>query len=158
MKILQASEYQPQAHEVFAEVASQVRCLLPLARIEHIGASSIPGAVSKGDLDICVVVAQEEHISTVRALQTAGYAIKEGTLRTAELCMLVSPRSDLDTALQVVTAGSRFEFFMQFRDALRADPALVERYNQLKTDFASAGEDRYREEKARFIEAVLKAV
>ena len=158
MKILPPAAYQPLAHAVFAEVAGQVRLLLPLARIEHIGASSIPGAVSKGDLDICVVVHPGDHAPAVQALQTAGYAVKDGTLRTPELCMLVSPRSDLDTALQVVAAGSRFEFFMQFRDALRAQPVLVERYNQLKTEFASAGEDLYREEKARFIEAVLKAI
>lgn len=157
MKILQAAQYQPLAHTVFAEVAAQVGRLLPLARIEHIGASSIPGAASKGDLDICVVVAPDEHAAAVQTLLATGYTAKTGTLRTAELCMLLAPRSDLDTALQVIAAGSRFEFFMQFRDALRADPALVERYNQLKTEFAATGEERYRAHKARFIEAVLRA-
>ncbi len=157
MKILQAVEYQPQAHAVFAEVAEQVRRLLPSARVEHIGASSIPGAASKGDLDVCVVVAPDDHASAVQTLLAAGYTAKTGTLRTEALCMLLAPRRDIDTALQLIAAGSRFEFFMQFRDALRADPSLVERYNRLKAEFAAEGEESYRAHKAGFIEAVLRA-
>lgn len=91
----------------------------------------------------------------MQILQVAGYTAKTDTLRTPELCMLVSPRTDLDLALQVVAEGSQFEFFMRFRDALRAAPLLVDQYNQLKRNFAGLGEQRYREEKSKFIKAVL---
>ena len=155
MELLAAADYQPIAERVFEAVASEIARLLPEARVEHVGASSIPGAVSKGDLDICVAVAPEAHAAAVQVLQAAGYAIKGGTLRTPELCMLESLRRDFDVALQVIAQGSEFEFFMRFRDALRANPSLVAQYNRLKQEFASAGAERYREEKARFIEAVL---
>ena len=69
--------------------------------------------------------------------------------------MLLSPRTDTDVALQVVAKGSEFEFFLHFRDALRADPRLVEQYNLLKQRFAPFGMERYREEKSRFITTVL---
>jgi GrpB-like predicted nucleotidyltransferase (UPF0157 family) len=142
---------------VFDSVSSEVSHLLPDVQIEHIGASAIPGAVSKGDLDICVLVAPQAHAQAVQVLEAASYAIKADTLRTPALCMLLSPRADMDVALQVVAKGSEFEFFLHFRDALRADPALVEQYNQLKTRFATSGEERYRAEKSRFITAVLTA-
>lgn len=61
----------------------------------------------------------------------------------------------MDVALQVVAKGSEFEFFLHFRDALRADPDLVELYNRLKHQFAASGEVRYRAEKSHFITAVL---
>lgn len=158
MKLLPPSDYQAHAATVFASVAREVSALLPLAQVEHVGASSIPGAASKGDLDICVLVAPHAHPSAVDALLAAGYAAKSDTLRTPALCMLLSPRTDLDVALQVVARGSEFEsFFLHFRDALRADPILVTQYNQLKQQFAGSGEERYRAEKSRFIAAVLGA-
>ncbi len=156
MELLESSEYQALACSVFEQVAKELSLLLPAARVEHVGASSVPGAISKGDLDICVVVAASGHPSTVKVLEASGYVVKADTLRTHELCMLLSPRKDLDVALQVVAEGSQFEFFMRFRDALRADPLLVEQYNQLKRNFASAGAESYRDEKAKFIEAVLR--
>jgi GrpB-like predicted nucleotidyltransferase (UPF0157 family) len=157
MKLLNPSEYQPLARAVFESVSDELARLLPAARIEHVGASSIPGVLSKGDLDICVVVAACDHPGTVKALEASGYVVKVDTLRTPELCMLLSPRKDVDVALQVVAEGSQFESFMRFRDALRADPRLVGRYNHLKRNFADSEAGRYRDEKARFIEAVLRS-
>ena len=156
-ELLDPSEYQLAVRSVFEGVSGELTRLVPGARIEHVGASSIPGAISKGDLDICVVVAARDHSAAVQVLEASGYLVKGDTLRTPELCMLQSPRSDVDVALQVVAEGSEFEFFMRFRDALRADPNLVERYNQLKYEFASSGAERYRNEKAKFIESVLRA-
>lgn len=157
VRLRAAVDYQTVAHTAFAALYQELRALLPGAQIEHIGASAIPGAVSKGDLDTCVLVAAHAHAQAVATLQAAGYAIKADTLRTPALCMLASPRTDLDVALQVVARGSEFEFFLHFRDALRANPHLVQQYNELKQRFAPCGMERYREEKSRFIHDVLKA-
>lgn len=157
MKLFEPFEYQPAAGAVFLSVTQEIARLLPDAQVEHIGASAIPGAVSKGDLDVCVLVVAQEHAQAVQVLQAAGYVPHTDTLRTPELCMLLSPRKDANVALQVVAKGSEFEFFLNFRDALRADPGLVEQYNQLKHRFATSGVERYREEKSRFIASVLTA-
>lgn len=158
MLLLEADQYQPSAQALFAAVAAELHGVLAHARFEHIGASSIEGAISKGDVDICVLVAASEHISTVQTLQTLGYAIKTDTLRTPDLCMLVTGHHDLALALQVVSEGSELDCFVAFRDALRADPDLVAQYNQLKRRCASLGPARYRAEKALFIEHVLRAM
>ena len=155
--LLESAQYQDDAAATFAAVAAQVAAIVPQARIEHIGASSIPGAVSKGDLDICVLVPPQDHAPGVAALEAAGCSAKADTLRAPDLCMLLWPGTTMDVALQVVACGSRFECFLHFRDALRADSALVAEYNRLKQRFASEGMDRYREEKARFITQVLRA-
>ena len=41
---------------VFEEVCSEVGRLLSDAIVEHVGATAIQGAVTKGDLDVCVLV------------------------------------------------------------------------------------------------------
>ena len=156
MKLLEPAQYQGTAAAIFAAESAQIAAILPRAHIEHIGASSIAGAISKGDLDICVLVPMQDHARSVNTLEAAGYVVKSDTLRTPALCMLQSPCTTLDVALQVVATGSEFEFFLHFRDALRANPPLVAQYNQLKQRFAASGMDRYREEKSRFIAEVLK--
>jgi GrpB-like predicted nucleotidyltransferase (UPF0157 family) len=155
MQLLLPSEYQEALETLFLSVRSSVLQAYPAARVEHVGSSAIPGAVSKGDLDICVLVAPEVHGEAVAALQSSGYTIKADTLRTPELCMLESPRQDFDVALQVVAEGSKFEFFLHFRDSLRGNPGLVQEYNQLKLQYYDRPANEYREAKAKFISSVL---
>lgn len=157
MQLLLPNQYQAHAAQVFADVQAMLARVLPQASIEHVGASSIPGAISRGDLDVLVIVPPGTLEQAVATLCPLGYQEKPDTLRTAQLCMLVSPRSDIDLALQVIEAGSKFEFFLHFRDALRADSALVEAYNRIKQEMADAGEERYRNAKGQFIETVCAA-
>ena len=156
MKLYLPAEYQSQAQAQFDALAEELALVFPAARLEHVGASAIPGAISKGDLDLALLVEPGAHGAAVARLQALGWRIKGDTLRTEALCMLIRPEAGaMDIAIQVVALGSEFEFFLRFRDALRADTGLVEQYNQIKRDFADAGEGAYRAAKSRFIEQVL---
>ncbi|PMG66473.1 GrpB family protein [Vibrio splendidus] len=155
MKFYPAEQYQADCNELFVRYERDIKKLIPNARVEHVGASSIPSAVSKGDLDIFVGVELGELEDAIERLTTLGFNEKLDTLRTPELCMLESTSGD-DVALQVVANGSEFECFLRFRDKLRANPALVEQYNSLKMSCEGWPQDEYREKKADFIEHVLE--
>ncbi|MFS1973840.1 GrpB family protein [Vibrio splendidus] len=155
MKFYPAEQYQADCNELFVRYERDIKKLIPNARVEHVGASSIPSAVSKGDLDIFVGVELGELEDAIERLTTLGFNEKLDTLRTPELCMLESTSGD-DVALQVVANGSEFECFLRFRDKLRANPALVEQYNTLKMSCEGWPQDEYREKKAGFIEHVLE--
>lgn len=154
MKFYRAEQYQDACHEMFARYERDIKKLIPNARVEHVGASSIPSAVSKGDLDIFVGIESSELEYAAEQFTTLGFKEKLDTLRTPELCMLESTSGD-DVALQVVANGSEFECFLRFRDKLRANPALVQQYNTLKISCEGWPQDEYREKKANFIEHVL---
>lgn len=157
MYIFPASAYQSRAAEVYAEVHEQLLSVLPRARIEHIGASSVPGAASKGDIDVCVAVPKTEFDRAVLTIQTLGWRIKTDTFRSEQLCMLEGPRTDIPVSVQLIEIGSRFEFFFHFRDLLKSNPELLSQYNELKCRFAGHGDQVYRDEKAKFIHAALDA-
>ncbi|WP_368085374.1 GrpB family protein [Vibrio splendidus] len=154
MKFYPAEQYQAACNELFIRYERDIKKLIPNARVEHVGASSIPFAVSKGDLDIFVGVELGELEDVIERLTTLAFTEKLDTLRTPELCMLESTSSD-DVALQVAANGSEFECFLAFRDKLRANPALVEQYNTLKMSCEGWPQDEYREKKSTFIEHVL---
>jgi len=153
MKFLSPDQYQKNCNARFDYYLFQVRRLLPTASVEHVGSSSVPGVISKGDLDILVGVEAHELEASVRVLLTLGFQEKKNTLRTSELCMLESTSEDV--AFQVVAIGSEFECFLGFRDRLRAFPDLVIQYNELKKSCEGLSHDEYREKKSSFIEHVL---
>ncbi|HEH9408619.1 GrpB family protein [Aeromonas salmonicida] len=155
MKFYSAEQYQASCDERFLRYEHEVKNLLPNARVEHVGASSIPLAISKGDLDIFIGVESDELESAIQLLTTLGFQEKADTLRTSELCMLESTSGD-DVAFQLVSNGSEFEFFLIFRDKLRTASSLVQQYNALKMSCEGQSQDDYRRKKSDFINHVLK--
>ena len=155
MHLLQPIDYQPAINSRFVLARAQIQRLLPNAVVEHIGSSAIPGAVSKGDLDICVLVGRSDHAPSVSILIGHGYTEKLDTLRNEHLCMLEWHNQDEEHAVQLVAQGSPFEMFIVFRDALLACPALVDEYNQVKLNAAHLSATEYRAAKSIFIERVL---
>lgn len=155
IKLLDPLAYQHTAETTYIKVSCEVLKLLPWARTEHIGASSILGAISKGDLDIVVLVPDHLHEHSVAQLESVGYKIKLDTHRCSELCMLVSPTDD-NIALQVIARSSKFkDIFTNFRDRLLRDPSLVIAYNEVKLKSCHLSEHQYREAKSEFIEKIL---
>ena len=154
MKFYPADQYQAHCEASFLSYKRKIEALLPKARVEHIGASSIPLTVSKGDLDIFVGIEPQKLESAVQLLMSLGFQEKVDTLRAAELCMLESISKE-DIALQVVANGSEFECFLLFRDALCANALLVKEYNELKLSCEGFSQKAYREKKSVFVEKVL---
>jgi GrpB-like predicted nucleotidyltransferase (UPF0157 family) len=155
MRFLPADAYQPLAATVFESVAATIARVLPDATVEHIGASSVPGLTSKGDLDIFVGVDAARFDAAVLALEALGLRVKEGSLRTGELCPFEAFGHPLDVGVQLVARGSEFEFFRTFRDKLRRDARLCAEYDRLKASCRGLEPDRYRAVKSAFIERVL---
>lgn len=153
MKFYEANEYQERINMLFGLYKPKINHLLPNARVEHIGSSSVPGAISKGDLDVFVGVNPHQVECSVLALRGLGFLEKKNTLRTPELCMLELSESNI--AVQVVANGSEYEFFIEFRNALLNSTKLLSAYNQLKKNCAGCNETEYREIKSKFILEVI---
>jgi GrpB-like predicted nucleotidyltransferase (UPF0157 family) len=157
MKFLAPGVYQPVAWLTYHQIREQILTVLPSARIEHIGSSSMEGTVSKGDLDVFVSVSKKSFEHAIAVLQSLRFTIKENTLRTDELCPFESFEYPLEVGLQLVAAGSSFENFLHFRDRIKSDDELRNRYNQMKFDATGLAPDDYRKIKSRFIESVLSS-
>jgi GrpB-like predicted nucleotidyltransferase (UPF0157 family) len=155
MKFFKPEDYLPKVIATFQNLQEQLSRIVPNAEIEHIGASAIKGAISKGDLDLLVRVEKNDFAESLARIQTIGFKIKDGTLRTESLCMLQSITTEIDAAIQLIEKGSKFEMFILFRDRLNNDPNLVEKYNQVKIDSTGLSADEYRSRKDKFIRSVI---
>ncbi|WP_205620005.1 GrpB family protein [Dasania marina] len=137
------------------ELLPKIKEIFPDSRVEHVGSSSIPGAISKGDLDIFLGVGKEEFSEAIQQLGSLGFYEKEDTLRTESLRMMITNLYSEDVAIQVVENGSEYDFFVEFRDKLRSNPELVSQYNKLKLGCIGMEYNRYRDIKSAFVESVL---
>lgn len=156
MQFFDRSQFIYRIENIYLDVEATIIKILPNARVEHVGSSAIPGAISKGDLDIFVGVTQDDFLKAIDLIKHIGFSEKLDTLRTDSLCMMTSSTYNEDVAVQLVANGSEHESFLKFRDKLRSNPDLVSRYNQLKRDCKGLSHDNYREVKSAFIETVLK--
>ncbi|WP_290033522.1 GrpB family protein [Acinetobacter pittii] len=154
MVFLEPEQYQQRCAQLFNSYQKDISTLLPFAKIEHIGSSAIPNAISKGDLDIYIEVKPDQFKFAIERLKTLNFVEKQNTLRTHELCMLESLNND-DVAFQIVVTNSVFTFFLTFKNKLISSPKLVNEYNELKLQCSHLDPDQYRTIKSDFINRVL---
>ena len=153
MKFLSSHIYQKTCIAKYEHYEARISFLIPESKIEHIGASAIDGALSKGDLDIYVEVKKESIDSAIYLLSQLDFETKEDTHRSSELCMLELPGEDV--AVQLVAAGSQYTHFIVFRDLLISNKVLLQSYNDMKKSCIGFSVEEYRSRKGQFIECVL---
>jgi GrpB-like predicted nucleotidyltransferase (UPF0157 family) len=153
--LVREGEIRGRVAAIFARRQAELEVLLPGARIEHVGSTAVPGSLTKGDLDICVIVECDEFERASRALADR-FEIHQPENWSATLASFTAPPEDgIDVGVQLVPAGSPDELhFVGWRDRLRADPQLRAHYDELKRRHQDGGMDAYRAAKERLIRAL----
>jgi GrpB-like predicted nucleotidyltransferase (UPF0157 family) len=130
--------------------------LPPNAEVEHVGSTAVPGALTKGDLDLLVRVEQAEFSTAIGMLSTH-YAVHQPKNWTATLASFKDPSaSEPEVGIQLVVAGSPDDrLFGPFRDALIRNSELLAEYNSLKLRLDGADYEFYTRKKGAFVERVL---
>jgi GrpB-like predicted nucleotidyltransferase (UPF0157 family) len=155
VKFVEEAKVRETVLRVFDELRSGVAALLPDAEIEHVGSTSTPGALTKGDLDICVLVEQRDFPQADRIL-AEHFARNVGSDRTDSLSSFVDDSKAVPVGVQLVVRGGREDFFVRWRDLLRRSPQVLSAYNELKRRWHGRPYDSYRSAKSVFIEGQLE--
>jgi GrpB-like predicted nucleotidyltransferase (UPF0157 family) len=150
--LVREEEIRERVAGVFARWRAELEGMLLGARIEHVGSTAVPGSLTKGDLDICVIVECEEFERASRVLAER-FEIHQPENWSPTLASFIAPTEDgIDVGVQLVPAGSPDELhFVGWRDRLRADPKLRARYDELKLRHKDGGMDAYRAAKEQLI-------
>lgn len=153
-----AAEARAHADRLFGHVSSELRALLPpSADIRHIGATAIPGCVTKGDLDIVVRVASVDFLTADGAL-AGRFSRNIGSKRTANFASFEDAATSPHLGIQLTVVDGEDDYFHLFAEALMRDPELVARYNALKRQFDGQPMDVYRAAKSAFVTRVLSGL
>jgi GrpB-like predicted nucleotidyltransferase (UPF0157 family) len=145
------------ANDAFERHRAKIAGAIPDADIHHVGGTSLPGALTKGDLDVQVRVIPERFADAVSRLaelyaKSRTYAWDDG------FAAFEAPADGLadPTAISVVATGSAYDWCgAALWELLAADPALLRRYNALKTRHHGGSWEAYEEEKNVFFRELL---
>ena len=139
--------------EAFEGERARLLALLPTAEVLHTGGTSIPHALTRGDLDVHVRVAPADFVSARDKLSRA-YASYSPETWTDEFATFVRADPEVDTgvALTAVDGEHDRRFLFAWR-RLRSDPQLLREYNALKEAHVGATDDElYRAAKSAFFD------
>lgn len=155
------SDYDPAWPDCFARLATRVTTALGnlALTVEHIGSTSVPGLAAKPIIDLDVVLRSPADLpETIRRLTDIGYSY-EGDLGITGREAFHWPPGEVPHHLYVLIVGANeLRRHLAFRDALRADRELRDRYSALKRALAEQyTEDRssYTEAKSDFITSII---
>jgi GrpB-like predicted nucleotidyltransferase (UPF0157 family) len=152
------------------EAALRARVDLPFVQLEHIGSTSVPGLCAKPVIDVLLGARSLNEIA-FRAAQFANLGfryrpefesvIPERRYFVRDEITAVGSTSPRVHLHGVVYDGTFWQRHLAFRDALRADAALAQRYAELKRNLATQfahDKSAYTDAKAPFIQQVLVAL
>ena len=151
------SDLAPQVQVALARVAAQIHSLLPKVEVEHIGATAIPGALTKGDLDVMVRVPPSQFLVAVAKLKTV-FVVKQPKNWNESFASFGDDTAyGLPLGVQLVIWDSESDFLLYLRDHFIQLPHALEAYNQLKLRHADKGPEAYWKAKHIFLSAILAA-
>ncbi|WP_347332919.1 GrpB family protein [Marinimicrobium locisalis] len=78
MKFFEPDKVKDDANLLYRKWKGRIESELPFSRVEHIDSTAINGALTKGDVDLYVEVALEEHEEAVKGLVKRYNALKMG--------------------------------------------------------------------------------
>jgi RimJ/RimL family protein N-acetyltransferase/GrpB-like predicted nucleotidyltransferase (UPF0157 family) len=146
------AELQDQVARLRERYRGQLAMLLPGADVQEFGATVIPGAVTKGDLDLLVRVPAEAFEASRGALG-GSYAVHQLENWTPSFASFKAAAREPEVGIHIVIVDSPDDVLLRgSRDALLGDPALLERYNALKREYEGADPDVYWRAKTAFFE------
>jgi len=144
------------------ERARIVTALGPTAlRVAHVGSTSVVGLDAKPVIDVLISVQSIRDESAFRqALESLGYDRREDVAMPDDAYFVLNEDGVRVVQLHVCESGGSFEReHLAFRDKLRSDPELRDRYAALKRELGKRFPDdrlAYTAAKAPFIRAALE--
>ena len=156
IRIKHEAELRELARAAFEHHRERALELIPRAEVEHVGSTSIPGALTKGDVDLLVRVQPGEFTAALGCLRQR-YAVHQRENWTPTYASFVDPAAtDPPIGVQLVVAGSADDLlFGPFRDALVRDRRLLSDYNALKRRLDGSDYQHYTDVKGKFVRDVL---
>ncbi len=146
----------PVIRHAFEEHRRRLKEVLPAADIQHIGGTSVPGSLTKGDLDIQVRVPLASFAAAEQAL-SKHYSRNEGSVRTADFAGFKDDSVSPPLGIQLTAVVSQYDVFCKLRDLLRTRRDLLEQFNALKRRHEGRPMEEYRAAKDAFIKSILNS-
>jgi GrpB-like predicted nucleotidyltransferase (UPF0157 family) len=144
----------PKARVILAIERRRLVAELPDAELTLTGSISLPGMLTRGDVDLHLRVPGGDFERAVRLLSTMHTPVHPD-IWTAGFATFETLEHDLPTGIALTAIGDEHDtLFRRTWARLATDPALGAAYNDLKRAHDGTDAATYREAKRRFFDAI----
>jgi GrpB-like predicted nucleotidyltransferase (UPF0157 family) len=154
IKLINEIDIRADAQRIYNILRERCSGLVPNSEIEHIGSTSIPGALTKGDLDVLVMVSTSE-FSAAREILDQEFERNHEMDPEPEFVSYSGTLDGLDFGVQLIPKGETKFGFIELRETLRESQELLSKYNDIKRGKKDASMEEYRAAKSSFILSIL---
>jgi GrpB-like predicted nucleotidyltransferase (UPF0157 family) len=155
VRLISSDDIAPIAADIFSRVSTQLRGLLPDAELHHIGATAIPGALTKGDLDVLVRV-DRVRFQPARDLLRGSFEVKQPQNWDAHFASFGSDAGyALPVGVQLVVKESEADFFLFVHEYILSHPDILATYNRVKQEYADESPAEYWSAKDRVLAPIV---
>ena len=151
-----SEEWRRLMDRVLPLVARWLSDRVPRADVLDMGSTSVPGALTKGDLDVNVRVPADDFRATVDALDRELERHQEDVWSDGFASFYAFGRWEIPVGIHVTAIGHEDDKFAAQIERLRSDPELIAAYNALKQRHEGGPMDEYRQAKWEFIANYLE--
>jgi len=147
--------YRERAQTICSKVEGIVCDQLPDADVQDIGATSVPGLLTKGDVDINVRVSRQDFPKAVELLKSNFGVAQPENWGDGFASFSDEGSYELPVGVQLTIIGESEDKFAGQQARLVTSPELVQRYNALKREYQGKEMGAYRDAKWAFIAEFL---
>lgn len=156
IRLGRSEEMRPVLDAHLPRIAKRLSELVPSAGFHHIGATAIPGSITKGDVDVLLRVTPQAFPPAVIRLKDTFAVAQPQNWSDAFASFADESTYPFPLGVQMVVENSPNDFFLFLTDYFTAHPDELERLNQLKIDNAARGPEAYWSAKNEFLSAILR--
>lgn len=150
VRLTWSDELAPRWQADIAGLMAHLQALVPRAEIHHVGSTAIPGALTKGDVDLLLRVGAGDFPAAVATLRRH-FAVKQAGNWTEAFASFGDDTSfPFPLGVQLAVRDSEGDVFLRLHERIATDARLLAEYNRLKRDHAPRGPKEYWEAKDRF--------
>jgi GrpB-like predicted nucleotidyltransferase (UPF0157 family) len=153
-RLRRSEDLLPMAREVLASERERLNALHVPGELVLVGGSSVPGALTVGDVDLHLRVPSAVAFAGVVDLLRDSHPVLSPEVWAPTLAVFAVPAT-LPAGLAVTPVGSEHDLrFTRCWRLLAADPELLKQYNDLK--LSAVGKLTYTAEKSAFFDHLLE--
>ncbi|HEY4483279.1 MAG TPA: GrpB family protein [Candidatus Paceibacterota bacterium] len=142
-------EVYPLAKKHFEIEKARILKSFPDAIVEFVGSSSIPGALTLGDLDIQVRVARDKFDEVVAKLKEFYHVNRPERWEEGLALLHWKDHPEIPMSIVVTVIDSPNDNYHKERDLFKNNPHLLEKYNNLKRGFEGKSVEDYKAAKRK---------
>lgn len=155
MRFTTSDELAPVLEVHITRISAQLAALVPRSEFHHIGATAIPGSITKGDVDVLLRVEAADFLPAVENLRSH-FAINQPQNWTSEFASFTDERSfPFPLGVQLVVKASEWDFFLFLVEYFTSNPECLGEYNRIKMESAPHGVVEYRNAKERYLTPII---